>query len=62
MEIRFPACGDTPYYLGEIGFSREGGKIIIQVIHPEKNYAKAHYEIDAVRFNQMADMLLSEPG
>ena len=62
MEIRFPACGETPSYLGEIGFSRVGDKIVIQVIHPEKNYEKARYEIEAVRFNQMADMLLSEPG
>ncbi len=60
MEIRFPACGDTPHYLNEIGFSRIGDKIIVQVIHGEHNYEKARYEIDMVRFNQMTDMLLSE--
>lgn len=61
MEIRFPAT-DAPYYLDEIGFSRVGNKIVVQIIHGEKNYEKARYEIDAVRFNQMTDMLLSETG
>ena len=59
MEIHFPAA-DAPYYLDEIVFSRRGDKIVVQIIHSEKNTEKARYEIDAVRFNQMTDILLCE--
>lgn len=61
IEIRFPAA-EAPGYLDTIVFARKGDQIVIQIVHGERNIEKARYEIDAVRFNQMVDILLSEPS
>jgi hypothetical protein len=60
MEIRFPAA-DAPHWLGEIVFSRVGDDIQIEIVN-QSNVQKAVYLINVVRFNQVADFLLSEPG
>ncbi len=59
MEIRIPSCGETPHYLPELCFNREGDKVIIQVADG-RNYEKARYEISAVKFNTLVDLLLTE--
>ncbi len=59
LEIRICATDDTPHYLGILSFSRDGDKMLIQVVD-HNNYEKARFEIHAVQFNNMVDMLLSD--
>lgn len=58
MEIRLKASAGTPHYLAELCFSRVGDTIVIQIAD-ERNREKARYDVPVLKFNQMADLLLT---
>lgn len=60
IEIAFP-FEDAPSWLGSLVLSRDGDNIVIEAVRAN-GYLLGKVEIGTVRFNQVADVLLSEAG